>query len=227
MENIVSLQTLRNFLLFQELPEDDLLIIYDKLVPGNLEKDEILLLEGEVSNKLIFVEEGWFKSEKTSKEGRQQTLRFIGPMETINEYAVFSEEPSGATIIALEDAKFFYLHKSDIQILINRSPKFSEAVIINLAKRIRHLLNHVENLSLFSVEQRLAQYLLKEEKEGVIRRQPWKTQAEIAAQLGTVVDVINRFLQKFDKEGIIEVRREQFTILDKDRLKNIIGGFEC
>ena len=222
MKEKMPFQTLREFSLFQDLSEDDLIEIEKKLHRRMVTKDEILLFEGEILQKLIFVETGWFKSEKTSKEGRQQTLRFIGPIEVINEYAVFSEEPSKATIIALENAKVFYLKKEDVESLLNRSPRFSRAVISNLAKRIRHLINHVENLSLLSVEQRLAQYLLEEEQAGLIIRQSWKTQAEIAAQLGTVVDVINRSLQKFERRGIIEITREQFTILDKDRLREII-----
>ena len=222
MKEKIPLQTLREFSLFQDLSEDDLIEIEKKLHRRMVTKDEILLFEGEILQKLIFVETGWFKSEKTSKEGRQQTLRFIGPIEVINEYAVFSEEPSKATIIALENAKVFYLKKEDVESLLNRSPRFSRAVISNLAKRIRHLINHVENLSLLSVEQRLAQYLLEEEQAGLIIRQSWKTQAEIAAQLGTVVDVINRSLQKFERRGIIEITREQFAILDKNRLREII-----
>jgi len=218
----ISLQNLRNFSLLRGLAEEDLYKIKDNLFSKTVRKDEILLLEGEVSNQLIFVEKGWFKSEKISKEGRQQTLRFIGPWEVINEYAVFSEEPNAASFVAMEDARVLYLQKSEVETLLTISPKFSRAVITNLAKRIHHLLDHVENLSLFSVEQRLAQYLLKEEIEGVIKRQSWKTQAEIAAQLGTVVDVINRILQKFEKQGIIAISRDKFTILDKSLLKNII-----
>lgn len=224
MKEKISHHTLRKYSLLQDLAEDDLLEIKNKLFCKSVEKDEILLLEGVVSKQLIFVEEGWIKSEKTSKGGRQQTLRFIGPLEVINEYSVFSDEPSAATFIALENAKVFLLQKSDVEILLNRSPRFSRAVISNLAKRIQHLLNHVENLSLFSVEQRLAQYLLEEEEDGLIKRQTWKTQAEIAAQLGTVVDVINRILQKFEREGIIEISREQFTILDRDRLGEIMAN---
>ena len=222
MSDKISLNALRKFSLLHDLGEDDLLEIKNKMTYKLVGKGEILLLEGETSDRLIWVEKGWIKSEKTSKEGRQQTLRFIGPLEIINEYAVFSEEPSAATFITMENATLYYLQKPDIEALLDRSPKFSKAVISSLAGRIQHLLNHVENLSLFSVEQRLAQYLLEEENEGLIKRQTWKTQAEIAARLGTVVDVINRILQKFEKNGIIEISREQFTILNRDRLREII-----
>lgn len=226
MPNKISLDTLRKFSLFQDFMTADLLEIQKLLHYKAVEKDEILLLKGDFSNQLIFVEKGWFKSEKTSKEGRQQTLRFIGPMEVINEYSVFSDEPNEATIIAMEKAEIFYLIKSDVESLLNRSSSFSRAVILNLAKRIQILLNHVENLSLYSVEQRLARYLLEEAKDGIVSRQPWKTQAEIAAHLGTVVDVINRGLQKFERQGLISMNRKQFKILDQEGLRAITEKFE-
>jgi len=226
MPNKIPLDTLRKFSLFQDFKEEDLASIQKLMLYRAVEKDEIILLEGELSDQLIFVEKGWFKSEKTSKEGRQQTLRFIGPMEVINEYSVFSDEPNAATIIALEKADIFQLNKSDVEILLSQSSGFARAVIASLAKRIQILLNHVENLSLYSVEQRLARYLLDEAEDGIVRRQTWKTQAEIAAHLGTVVDVVNRILQKFERQSLISISRKQFKILDKDGLKEITEKFD-
>jgi DNA-binding transcriptional regulator LsrR (DeoR family) len=63
---------------------------------------------------------------------------------------------------------------------------------------------------------------LDDEEDGLVKRQSWRTQAEIAAQMGTVVDVINRILQKFERERIIEISREHFRILDRNRLRKII-----
>ncbi|MDF1519226.1 MAG: Crp/Fnr family transcriptional regulator [Brevefilum sp.] len=226
MANLIPIDTLKRFSLFQDFEEEDLIKIQKLMHYRAVEKDEIILLEGDLSDQLIFVERGWIKSEKTSKEGRQQTLRFIGPMEVINEYSVFSEEPNAATIIALEKANIYYLNKSDVKVLLVQSSSFARAVIVNLAKRIQILLNHVENLSLYSVEQRLARYLLDEAKDGIVRRQTWKTQAEIAAHLGTVVDVVNRILQKFERQGLISISRKQFKILDNDSLKAVTEKFE-
>ncbi len=226
MPNKIPLDTLRKFSLFQDFKKEDLASIQKLMLYRAVEKDEIILLEGELSDQLIFVEKGWFKSEKTSKEGRQQTLRFIGPMEVINEYSVFSDEPNAATIMALEKADIFQLNKSDVEIFLSQSSGFARAVIASLAKRIQILLNHVENLSLYSVEQRLARYLLDEAEDSTVRRQTWKTQAEIAAHLGTVVDVVNRILQKFQRQSLISISRKQFKILDKDGLKEITEKFE-
>jgi len=79
----------------------------------------------------------------------------------------------------------------------------------------------VENLSLRSVESRLAVFLLGQAKTDTIHRRKWATQAEMAAHLGTVPDVLNRALRKLAEEGLIEVARHQIHILNRDGLASV------
>ena len=184
-----------------------------------IEDNEILLLEGDDSKNLYFVINGWLKAEKISREGRQQTLRFIGPGEIINELAVFLDEPASMTVIAMEHSQVMIFSQAKVEELLLKNPKFSREWIKSLTLRVKHLLHHVENLSLYSVEARLARLLLDEAEKGVYQRSSWKTQSEIAAQLGTVLDVVNRNLQTLQKQGVIEINRMEIKILDEAKLE--------
>lgn len=219
-----SIETLKQFSLLAILSDEDLRRIQPTIVEINLVKDEVLFLEGDNANALYFVLNGWLKAEKMSPEGRQQTLRFIGPGELINELAVFSNEVNAVSVIAMEASRVFAIPHSEIEIRLTESPSFSRAVVRNLAQRIQHLLNHIENLSLYPVEVRLARYLIAEAQDGIIDRPSWKTQSEIANQLGTVLDVFNRNLHKFAKQGYIEINRDQIILLDPTSLKKIAQG---
>jgi len=77
----------------------------------------------------------------------------------------------------------------------------------------------VEDLSLRTVEARLARFLLEQATGGVLRRQRWATQAEMAARLGTVPDELNRALRSLAEEGLIQVKRHQIQILDRQGLE--------
>ncbi len=179
------------------------------------------LFEGQNPDGLHFVLTGWMKAEKLSPEGRQQTLRFIGPGEVMNELAVFSGLKTAATFITLDDTEILSIPMDTLQENLMQDPEFLKAVIRSLANRTHQLVQMVENLSLHNVEVRLARFLLDEAKDGVIRRPPWKTQQEIAARLGTVLEVTNRSLQKIIKEGLIKMDRDQITILDSEKLKDL------
>jgi CRP/FNR family transcriptional regulator len=220
----VTTDLLKQYPLLNVLTEEELEEMIHVTRIQSIKKDVCLYHEGESSNALYFVIEGWFKAEKISQDGRQQTLRFIGPGEMINELAVFSNASNAVSMVAMEDAVVFSLLKWDIEAWLQKYPKFSKAVIESLASRIQQLLDHVEGLSLHTVEGRLARFLLAESMDDVWERRTWITQTEIAARLGTVLDVVNRNLQKMVKDGVIEIHREKITIIDRERLAEIAGG---
>ncbi len=68
---------------------------------------------------------------------------------------------------------------------------------------------------------RLAKLLLlqlTDDQQTAIPRHHWETQAEIAARLGTVPDVIHRALRSLESEGLIQVERQRIVILDRNGL---------
>jgi CRP/FNR family transcriptional regulator len=220
----ITTSLLRQYPVLNVLSEEECLDIIPLIKVQKIEKDESLYCEGETSNKLFFVVEGWFKAEKISSDGRQQTLRFIGPGEIINELAVFAKVPNAVSVIAMEESLIFYLWQNDLATCMGKYPKLSNAVIERMGNRIQHLLEQIENLSLHTVEERLARFLLAESQDNIWERQMWVTQAEIAARLGTVLDVVNRNLQKLVKEGVIEIHRDKIKIINREQLEFIAGG---
>lgn len=77
----------------------------------------------------------------------------------------------------------------------------------------------VENLSLQTVEARLAGIFLEHSTSDVLNRRRWSTQTEMAARLGTVPDVLNRALRSLADEGLIQIERHQIQILDRKGLE--------
>jgi CRP-like cAMP-binding protein len=215
---------LQQYPLLNVLTEEELKQIIPLIRVERISKDACLYLAGETSDKLYFVMQGWFKAEKTSKEGRQATLRFMGPGELINELSIFSNAVNAVTVIAKEEAQIFYIKHRDVEQYLKIYPSFSRAVIERLALRIQHLLDQIEDLSLHTVEERLARFLLAQAEDDVWERETWVTQTEIAARLGTVLDVVNRNLQKFVREGLIKIQRNKILIIDHARLEKIAKG---
>jgi CRP/FNR family transcriptional regulator len=82
-------------------------------------------------------------------------------------------------------------------------------------------MGQVEDLSLRSVEARLARLLIQEATDGTLQRRRWDTQAAMAARLGTVNDVLNRALRRLAADGLISVERRQIRILDDERLADL------
>ncbi|PKO04286.1 MAG: hypothetical protein CVU41_17825 [Chloroflexi bacterium HGW-Chloroflexi-3] len=204
---------------FSDLPSEDLLAIEKNAHKRVFKAEQMVVMEGDISGGMYLVESGWLKVSKLSVGGREQVLNFLGPGDVFNAIAVFTDKPNQASVIALEKSSVWWIARETISELIQTHPALAKRVISDLASRIQHLVNLVEDLSLRTIESRLARILVESMEESTVKRHKWATQNEMAARLGTVPDVLNRTLRKFVDEGLIEVKRHQIRILDLETLK--------
>lgn len=183
------------------------------------EAGQVVFLEGEACSGLYVVQEGWLKSVKISPAGREQVIRFVGPGESFNEIGVFAGGLNQVTVEALEPAVLWIIPRETLLSLMDTHASLCRLITQNLAQRVLHLIGLVEDLSLRTVEERLARLLLEQAQGDTFSRRRWSTQAEMAARLGTVPDVINRALRGLVEEGLIQIERHQIRILDRDGLE--------
>lgn len=185
--------------------------------------EQIVFLEGDPSGGLCIVQTGWLKAIKLAPDGREQVLSFLGPGNVFNAVGVFASDTNPATVIALEPSTLWIIPRKTMLRLLAEHPGLANAVIQDLAGRILHLIQMVEDLSLRSVEARLARLLLEQAQTDTLSRRRWATQSEMAARLGTVPDVINRALRSLTQEGLITVERHQIHLRDKAGLAKKAG----
>lgn len=203
---------------FQNLSDSDLLEISGNAQKQPYHANQVVILQGEKSIGLHIVESGWLKAIKTSSEGREQVLHFLAAGDVFNAVAVFTETPNQASIIALEDSVIWTFTLDQLKKILDFHPLISQNIIHDLANRMMHLVNLVEDLSLRSVEARLSKMLLEESVNHVYLRHKWATQNEMAARIGTVPDVLNRILRNMQEEGVLSVKRNQIQILNSEVL---------
>lgn len=185
------------------------------------EAGEIVVLEGEAQPGLHYLQYGWLKVVKISAGGREQILRFLEPGDTFNEIGVFTDHPNPATAVALETAGVWLIPRAALLQLLQDQPDFAQQIISKMAERMLYLVSLVTDLSLRPVTGRLARLLLQDAIDDVLERPRWYTQAELAARLGTVPDVVQRALRTLEGDGLIAVDRQQIHILDRPGLSQI------
>ncbi len=182
---------------------------------------QVVFLEGEPSTGLHYLQYGWLKIARSSPEGREHVLQFLGPGETFHAIGAFANRPNPATAIALEKAGLWILPRESLTSLLQKHPQLAQHVIESMAARVLELVDLVEDLSLRTVTGRLARLLLEDARDGALHRPRWYTQAEIAARLGTVPDVLQRALSSLAGDGLIEVERRAIHIRDREKLEAI------
>ena len=216
---IEAIKILTKIPAFAGLDRETLQAIAGITVRRSYHAGQVVFLEGEPCAGLYVVEDGWLKSVKISTSGREQVIRFVGPGEVFNELGAFAGGPNRVTVEALEDATVWILDGESLMRLTDRYHQLSHMIIRNLSQRVLHLIRLVEDLSLRSVQSRLARLLVETGDGDVLQRRRWSTQAEMASHLGTVPDVLNRALRSLADERLIEIDRHKIKILDRRGLE--------
>lgn len=181
----------------------------------------VIFLEGDSAPALYYIQAGWIKVVKMAPDGREQILYFWGPGDTFGGIGVFINRPMPATAIALEPTRLWLLRRDAITQLLTTQPAMAVQVIECMANRMHELMALVADLSLHTVTERFARLLLEEAEDDTLSRRRWATQAELAARLGTVPDVLSRTLRALVDGGLITMDRHEIHILQRQALERL------
>jgi CRP/FNR family cyclic AMP-dependent transcriptional regulator len=109
--------------------------------------------------------------------------------------------------------------------LCRRRPEVALAMLEAVAGRLRRFAEMIGDLAFLSVVERLARYLeaLSGGRPAVEVRLPL-TQAELAARLGTVRELVARAFVRLEKTGVISRQRSIVVVLDPRRLAALSRG---
>jgi CRP/FNR family transcriptional regulator len=217
----VQLDFLKSIPYFSGLGPAELESIRKLVFEKSADRAEMVLLEGESTANLYFVASGVVKVFKTSAEGKEQILSIVRPGESFNDVPIFDGGPNPASARTMGPVLLYGIKRNDMEAILRDYPQIALNVIKVLAKRVRHLVSLVEDLSFRHVISRVAKILFEQIGEGM-GRGPRLTQQEMAAMAGTAREVVGRSLKALEEEGAIRLDRHRIIITDKEALQRIM-----
>jgi CRP-like cAMP-binding protein len=217
----VQLDFLKSVPYFSDLSLAELESIRKLVFEKTADRAEIVLLEGESAANLYFVASGVVKVFKTSAEGKEQILSIVRPGESFNDVPIFDDGPNPVSAQAMGPVLLYGIKRSDLEVILRGYPQIALNTIKVLARRVRHLVSLVEDLSFKHVIGRVAKILLE---HTAIEKGPGPrlTQQEMAAMAGTAREVVGRSLRALEEGGAIKLDRHRIVITDKETLQKIM-----
>ena len=135
---------------FDELPDDMLAALAQKVRKCILDKGEILFNKGDEGNSLFAILSGWVKIVTQDEQGNEVILNQVGAGEIIGEMALLDHEPRSAGVVALEKTSALELSREDFMEILKGQPDLALSVIRNLSARLRHNTNYIEKITQMS-----------------------------------------------------------------------------
>lgn len=180
-----------------------------------------LFLAGDAPQALNVVVRGRVRIYVLSpRNGREITIALEHPFMTVAELPSFDGMPYPANAETLEATEVLQLEQGALDDLLARRSLIALHLLRTVGGRLRRLVGLVEQLSFQGVLQRLAAHLLEESRPGV----PFDlaANAAIAAQVGTVPELVSRNLARLHQTGAITLAQRQIVALDRELLSQLI-----
>lgn len=220
----MSDEILRQAPLFAGLDDDAAATLSGSMSPSSLRRGEILFNEGDDGNQLYVVIEGKIKLGRTSPDGRENLLAILGPGQMFGELSFFDPGPRSATATAVTDVEMKSLGHEALIPVLEAHPVVAQALLNQLAGRLRRTNEVVGDLVFSDVPGRVAKALLdlasrfgRRADDGIHVNHDL-TQEELAQLVGASRETVNKALADFAHRGWIRLEGKSVLISDSERL---------
>jgi CRP/FNR family transcriptional regulator len=213
-----QLALLKRVQLFSGLSDTEFAFLTAHLVSRKYVAGEMVFSEGDPCAGLYVVQSGNVRIFKSSANGREQVLSIDGPGSSIAELPVFDGGNYPASAQALSDSTLLFFSRQDFQALCLQYPQVALKVLRMIGARLRRLVGIIEELSFTTVRHRLIALLVRLGKAASTGKEDSVTltipanNSELAAQIGTVRELVSRNLSRLQSEGLIVINNRELTI---------------
>ncbi|UCF65292.1 MAG: Crp/Fnr family transcriptional regulator [bacterium] len=195
--------------------------IENACTPVTLEEGKVLFVEGEGCQQVGFVGEGSIRVSKIGETGREITLYHVNPGEgcVLNISCAFSDTGYPAMATIEKPTQMVVFSAGQFRDWMSRH-EIRGFVFELFSKRLAQVITLIEEIVFRKMDQRLAEFLAKKfDNRGKPKRILRITQEQIATEMGTAREVVNRLLKEFERVGAIASFRGRIQLENESRLK--------
>lgn len=218
---------LRRAALFAALDADDLARLAAIAQPCSFATGATIFLKGDQANGLYVVDSGRVKISTTSIQGRELVLNILGPDAVFGEIALLDGGERTADASACEPARLLLLEAGALIAFLEGAPQLMRRMLATLTDRLRWVTAQVEDAVFLSLPARMAKRLLfLGEHFGVDTERGRRLtvvlpQHELASHMNVARETVNRLLQDWRDQRLIEIHLGFIVLKDIARLEAI------
>ena len=188
-----------------------------------------VLLKGSPGTGMMAVLKGEIRISAPGADGREVVFNTLGPGDIFGEVALLDGGERSADATAAVDTEVLVIERRDFLPFLERHPPVATKLLVALCAKLRRTTEQVEDLALLDLPARLAKKLLslaggqgRSTTQG-LRIDTKLSQGELAKQLATSRETVNKQLARWQREGVLRLDEGAITVLDSEALQRILG----
>ena len=194
--------------------------------PRRFEDGARVFQQGERIPGVFVVASGALKVFRSDGRGHVQVLDFIRPGQCVGEVQVFDSGPIASSAEAHGATACWLIPATPLRELAHRTPEVAEVLIQHFARKVRHLVELVDALSLHSVPERVAQVILDAQERHPERLvvEFEETQEDLAQCIGASREAFSRALRLLTDLDLIHSTFPVVRIVEVAKLQRYARG---
>jgi CRP/FNR family cyclic AMP-dependent transcriptional regulator len=225
----VRLDALRNVPLFRDFDETELMQVAGLVTTRRYNKHQTIFREGDPGRTFYLILSGSVAVVRIASDGRETILSILKERDFFGEMSVFDTSVRAASVRTMTECEVGVIERDDFLGLIDRNPRIGRLLVIALSERLRAANKLIAATTSQDIRSRLASLLLNlmqnfgEPGAAGTRISLRLTNQELANMIGTTRETVNRTLNRFWDEHLIDMRTAHVVIVEPDKLKAIVG----
>lgn len=179
-------------------------------------KGSIIKLSGEKHESLMIITSGKVQAQMIDYSGKAVTISELTaplPIAPAFIYARHNEMP--VAVRALTDTAFAVFSKDSFTDIMQKNRTILLNFLTVISDQSKFLSEKIQFLTFKNIKSKLANFILKQSKQGTLRSfELTQTQQELADYFGVARPSLARVLNEMEREGLIFVLKKTLTIKD-------------
>ena len=221
METQFKTDFLRNFPLFEDLPNTELLKLANIINKKESPKYHFIYQAGDMTDTIYFLDKGTIKIGTHSTEGKEVIKSILHPKAMFGELSLLGEEKRSDFAKTMDsDTTFYVMRVPAFKEIVRSNPNLSMKLISMLGRKLKNTERRLESMILKDARARIIDFLKDNAKnngrqigfEMLLKHS--LTQQDIANFTGTSRQTVTSVLNDLKKSNLIYFKRKSILIRD-------------
>ena len=224
----IGLESLRGVPLFRDFDAAELGEVGQLVTTRHFAKHQTIFREGDPGQTFYLILSGSVAIVRIAPDGRETILSILKARDFFGEMSIFDTSVRAASVRTLTDVEVGVVERDDFLALIDRSPRIGRLLVIALSERLRAANKLIAATTSQDIRSRLASLLLNlmasfgEPVPEGSRISLRLTNQEMANMIGTTRETVNRTLNRFWDERLIDMRSANVVVVEPEKLRAMV-----
>jgi CRP-like cAMP-binding protein len=225
---VIDVSALRRVPLFRDFSDDQLAQVTATVSERRFAKHQFIVREGEPGDTFFIVAAGSVAVCRIGADSRETILSILKEGDFFGEMSMFDSSLRSASIKTLTEVEVCAIRQADFMSLIDRNPQIGKLLVIELSERLRAANALIAATTSQDIRARLASLLLNlteqfgEPTEQGTRITLRLTNQEMANMIGTTRETVNRTLNRFWDDRLVDMRTAHVIVTEPGKLRELI-----